>query len=256
MIDLEKFRGVWAHLCARFNRAPDPQQAVAYHDYLTELMDTEEFLAAARAVWATSRFFPRPADFLTVGAGGDWGRLLAAAAAYRQGSAEWLRPWNELSPRGRAAAAKLGDITTIRAIYDRDVVRLRAAFLAAYEEAAVDQVLALPAPGAKALPAPRPARAATTRGLELLSAGPAPAEAPAPSDPEAERIREWEEAHPQEESEIRSAIAERVQKGGAGIPKAAHAQLAWAAAQYRHQVLALLGRAPAPEEPAGEEVAV
>lgn len=148
MIDLEKFRSTWAHLCTRFGRDNDPQQAAAYFEYLTEQLDTEEFLRAARAIWATARWFPRPADFLTVGATGDWQLVLDAAAAYNPPDASWFEHWKKLSPRGVAAAKQLGGITAMRSIYDRDVLRLRTAFLEAFEAAAAHQVLTTALPSA------------------------------------------------------------------------------------------------------------
>ena len=37
---------------------------LAYWKFLNDRLSNEQFMAAARTVWATSRFFPRPADFL------------------------------------------------------------------------------------------------------------------------------------------------------------------------------------------------
>ena len=77
MIDRRKFTAWWQRLEARFGKT---EGADAYLIYLeSQGMITEAFEAAAAAVWATSRFFPRPADFLLVEAGSAWAAVLEHA---------------------------------------------------------------------------------------------------------------------------------------------------------------------------------
>lgn len=64
MIEKDRFNRVWKHLCQRFNRDPNPSEAVLYLQWLSPQMNTEAFEEAARHLWATREFFPRPIDFL------------------------------------------------------------------------------------------------------------------------------------------------------------------------------------------------
>ncbi len=146
MIDKDAFKAAWRRLATRFGQPVDVDQAAMYHQYLSELMDTEEFLGACQAVWATARWFPRPADFLTVRAGQEWPLVLECAAGYHPPDWPWTEPWKRLSPRGRAACQRLGGMEAIREQLARSAIKLREAYLAAYEEEATAETLALPAP--------------------------------------------------------------------------------------------------------------
>lgn len=141
MIDKRQFLDVWAQLCGRFGRPVDAKQAAAYYENLSPVMDTPQFLVAARSLWAGAKYFPRPADFLTVAASADWQHVLDAVSSWRPPDTAWTEPWKRRSPRAVAACRRLGDVTTMRAIYDRDVFRLRTAFMEAYEEEAVGEIL-------------------------------------------------------------------------------------------------------------------
>jgi hypothetical protein len=134
MIDHEIFGAAWKRLCVRFGRKVDSEEAADYHEYLSEQLGTEDFLAACRTLWATATFFPRPADFVLVGAADDWSRVLGAVEKYTPPQAEWVQPWRSLSPRARAACDQIGGISAMRAIYERDVLRLRTAWEKAYEQ--------------------------------------------------------------------------------------------------------------------------
>lgn len=155
MIDKEAFKQAWRRLAVRFRQeVGDPKSqanadaAAMYYEYLSALMDTEAFLQACHAIWATARWFPRPADFLTVRAGEDWPLVLDAAAKYRPPDTAWLEPFQALSERGRAAVKRMGGIDAVRAQMERSVAKLREEYHAAYEEDATMQALALPAPAA------------------------------------------------------------------------------------------------------------
>lgn len=178
MIALDEFTPAWEHLCARFGKEPDARQSAAYYGFLSERMETDEFLRAARTLWATAKWFPRPADFLGLGASDDWQLVLNSAAAYNPPDASWHEHWKQLSPRGAAAARQLGGISAIKPLYDRDVIRLRSAFLEAYEAVAVQDVLAAPLPqkrvtaGESRSPQLRPAPSSGLTRLQV--AAPAP----------------------------------------------------------------------------------
>lgn len=146
MIDKDTFKAAWRRLCVRFGQAVDADQAAMYHQYLTELMDTDEFLVSCRAIWASAKWFPRPADFLSVRAGLDWPLVLECAEGYAPPDWRWVEPWKRMSPRGQAACQRLGGMTAIHDQMGRSVLKLREAFLVAYEEEATAETLALPAP--------------------------------------------------------------------------------------------------------------
>lgn len=146
MIDKDEFKAAWRNLLVRFGKEVNVDQAAMYYDYLSATMDTAEFLPACHAIWATAKWFPRPADFLTVRAGQEWPLVLSAAEAYRPPDAAWVPLFRALSPRSQAAIRRLGGIDAVRAQMERSVVKLRESFLAAYEEEATTEALALPAP--------------------------------------------------------------------------------------------------------------
>lgn len=147
MIDKEAFKQAWRKLLVRFNREVDADQAAMYFDYLNDLMDTEEFLTAARAVWAGSTFFPRPADFVTVHAATEWPLVLKAAEEYRPPDASWYDTWKRLSPRAQGAVKRLGGIDAVKDQLGRNSLKIKEAFLTSFEEEATAEVLALPTPG-------------------------------------------------------------------------------------------------------------
>jgi hypothetical protein len=158
MIDKEAFKQAWRRLAVRFRHeigdASGPasaDSAAMYHEYLSELMDTEAFLAAAQAIWATAKWFPRPADFLTVSAAAEWPLVLQAASEYRPPDATWHQTWQRLTPRTQDVVRRLGGIDAVRAQMERSTLKLREAYLAAYEEGATAEALALPAPKLKAI---------------------------------------------------------------------------------------------------------
>jgi len=121
MIDDAVFLDAWEGLCRRFARAMDAQEARAYHAFLTERMDTDEFRWAAEVVWSSREFFPRPVDFLLVAPMGEWGRIMELVLGTGGGTAE---EWATLTPRTRKALRAVGGSDAVR----KDVTRARRAF--------------------------------------------------------------------------------------------------------------------------------
>lgn len=150
MIDETQFFHAWRHICSRFNRTFEQEQALAYFEFLAEQMDTDGFLAAARSVWATAKFFPRPADFLVAGASGDWSVILRCMDLSHRKEA-WHGEWSTLSERSRAACLSLGGIPTMYELHGKDSIRLKNEWERAFEQAVGAAVVALPAPKLKAL---------------------------------------------------------------------------------------------------------
>lgn len=120
---------------------------LAYFEYLGAQMDTDGFIAAARVLWATSRFFPRPVDFVLAGTAGEWPTVVRAVEEYTPPRADWLEHWEQLSDRSRAACHRLGGLAAMRKAYERDTLRLKAEWERAYEQEISAEVLALPSPG-------------------------------------------------------------------------------------------------------------
>lgn len=147
MIDKGEFMRAWEHLSARFGRESNAGQAAAYYGFLNDQMDTPAFLQAARALWATAKWFPRPADFLLLSASGEWGLVLDAVKSCHPPEWRWTEPYGRLSDRARSACDALGGIHAMVPVYNKDVLRLKAAWEAAYEQATAEHVLSLPPAG-------------------------------------------------------------------------------------------------------------
>jgi hypothetical protein len=151
MIDPEAFNRAWAAICTRFGREVDDDQAGMYFDYLDDQMSTAAFLQAARGVWATARYFPRPADFLLIGASGEWALVLTAAAGFCGPEWKWVESWKRMSPRCQEACKSLGGMDAIRALMEKDLIKLKLEWERAYEQATTELALALPMPEPKLL---------------------------------------------------------------------------------------------------------
>lgn len=132
MIEKRKFLAWWARLEERFGVTPG---ADAYLRYLeSQRMDTASFETAAASVWATSRFFPRPADFLLVEAGAAWMAVLQHAPQLLPPASSRER-WDEaravIPDRAFTALQTIGGPAAVRDSHD--IARLRREFLDAFE---------------------------------------------------------------------------------------------------------------------------
>lgn len=128
MIARELFLEHWQRICRRFDKAFDRsnlRDAEDYMDFLGPRMSDEEFDEAARAVWATAKWFPRPADFLAVQAANEWRTVLELAQAFE------AETWAQLTTAAKMATEALGGTAAIRKA--RDVGRTRERWIDAYE---------------------------------------------------------------------------------------------------------------------------
>lgn len=146
MIEESAFKHAWSQLLKRFGRDMDPGTAAAYYEYLSPQMDTAAFLSASQAIWATAKWFPRPADFVLQHAAGDWAIVLQCIAGYHGPDWAWIRAWEQLSTRGKTACKAFGGMDVIKATYEKQPLTFREAWTAAYEQTAATDALALPAP--------------------------------------------------------------------------------------------------------------
>ncbi len=129
MISRELFLGHWQRICRRFGRTFDAgnlRDAEDYLDFLGPRMSDEEFDEAARAVWATAKWFPRPADFLGVQAANEWRTVLELATNFNGDV------WAQLTTAAKLATEALGGTAGIREA--RDVGRMRERWIDAYEQ--------------------------------------------------------------------------------------------------------------------------
>jgi hypothetical protein len=132
VIDRQKFMGWWLRLETRFG---ETQGADAYMLYLeSQGLETAHFERAASAVWATSRFFPRPADFLLVESGSAWAAVLDHAPRLVppvDSRDSWEDARASIPERAFTALRSIGGPAAIK--NSRDIARTRRDFLDAYE---------------------------------------------------------------------------------------------------------------------------
>lgn len=146
MIDRSEFTRAWKHLCSRFGKQDDGEQAAAYLRYLDDQISTQEFMGAARALWATAKWFPRPVDFLLVAAGDDWQAVLSAAAGFSPPGWDWTTHWDAMSPRAQEACKRLGGMDAVRKLWEKDLVKLKSEWERAYEQSAAQEIALTPLP--------------------------------------------------------------------------------------------------------------
>lgn len=137
MIDTRVFGAWWARLEERFGKQPG---ADAYARYLNaQGMGSQEFEGAASALWATSRFFPRPAEFLFIEAGIAW-KCVQDNAPRMVPPVKSREDYDEarglIPPRAWEALQSLGGPRVVADSHD--LVRLRRDFLDAYELVVVE----------------------------------------------------------------------------------------------------------------------
>lgn len=130
MIDAETFAEEWSVLEDRFGEEYSDAVQRRYFEYLTERMETEEFVEASRELFATRRFFPSPADFTEVAGPSE------EARAYEQ----WRKVLREVESRDRTdleeaareAIRVLGGMRAIRNAVRSEIPFLRKEFLEVY----------------------------------------------------------------------------------------------------------------------------
>lgn len=124
------FLSHWERLARRFNRNLDAsclEEANDYYAFLSERISAEDFLLSATAVWATSKWFPRPADFLSYNAGMEWLVVLSLADKWDK------ETWNGLTNAAKVATESIGGLNSIGG--SRDIVKIRNAWFESFERA-------------------------------------------------------------------------------------------------------------------------
>lgn len=148
MIDSAKFWPEWQRICKRFGRTAEASEAGDYLEYLDACgLDTQQAVEAARMVWATARFFPRPSDFLQGEAAAGW--TLIQEYAHRQfaphnlsapAPAELASQLREAIPsRSRAAILALGGYRVVHEA--RDLPKIRREYFDAFEQVVVEETM-------------------------------------------------------------------------------------------------------------------
>lgn len=171
MIDKKVFHREWVPLAARFGKEENVGQEAAYWAFLNPLMGDEEFTAAARTIWATAKWFPRPADFLLVNAAAEWAGVMECME--RSGRLHaWHEQYAALPERARKACMALGGVPILKTLHDKDPIRAKTEWERALEQATAGEVLQIEAAAA------RPAlesRNTSTRALQPVRADVPPA---------------------------------------------------------------------------------
>lgn len=163
MIDREAFVEEMQRLERRFSEELHDDDLWALYDYLSQHLDTDGFLRASQAVWATNRFFPRPADFLMVQSAESWRNLQRYLRDYKP-PYEVSDPNETLSGMTMQVVRDMGGLLVAKEEMQRSPVRFRRAFGDAYEAAVVaDANTHLPASS------DRPGLPAGSETLELPS---------------------------------------------------------------------------------------
>lgn len=136
MLDQSVFAKAWAMLKERFGATLSEEQTKAYFRYLSDRIETEEFREAAAMIWATNRFFPRPVDFLVIGASKEWGKLQTALDGFNPPHQTNQEAIQALGPLTRKLVSDLGGFPSLKAALQKDPIRLRDQFSRNYEHAA------------------------------------------------------------------------------------------------------------------------
>ena len=138
MIDKDVFREYWKLLEARFNSEREQPVLAMYYDMLSEVMETGQFIQAARAVFYRNRFFPTPAELVAEIAQDIWPEVSAVIAKWStlptlrgdESTYRHMQGWNALTERARRAVQRAGGLGDLHhSTFDQQ----RRRFLAAYE---------------------------------------------------------------------------------------------------------------------------
>ena len=132
-IQSDSFLRAWETLEKRFGKQP-PGSAADYLGYLDGVLTDEEFGSAWRAVWATCRFFPRPADFLMVRQGEDWAKVQEAEKLARKRE-DWGSVFRSMTPQGQKSIQAMGGIFVVGEQMQKSGSYVRRDFGAEYEMA-------------------------------------------------------------------------------------------------------------------------
>jgi len=145
MISKALFMEAWKGLERRFGEQSSGS-AANYLTYLSPMMEDEEFTEAARAVWASREFFPRPADFLMVRQGTDW-RKAQEAVDLASKKEDWSHLFRSMSPSGQMTIKSIGGIFCLYEGLQRNPSQARKDFGREYEMAITTMAIqtALPA---------------------------------------------------------------------------------------------------------------
>ena len=131
-IDRSVFTREFTLLLERFGKDPHALMTARYFEYLDARLDTRQFEAAARTIFAEDQYWPAPIRFLHAAKGDpaqlarqEWDRLLEDAA---KGALA------ELSDGGKRALRALGGWARVAYANEGALPSLRKAFLESYAD--------------------------------------------------------------------------------------------------------------------------
>ena len=135
MIDTKEFNRAWKTLCRRLNRDLDAEEAADYRAWLSERMDTDQFLEAARHLWATCKFFPEPAAFIEAIRPSVEADAMEQWELCEQVMAGSTKALTRMSPAGRRTAQLLGGMDRLRNTKLDEIQFVRRDFLKLFGDA-------------------------------------------------------------------------------------------------------------------------
>ena len=147
MIDFDRFKHAMLAIGTRCASTPNGEQLKMYHEYLSPLLTTDEFLSAARGVWSSAEFFPPPNRFLESRSRSEWENLTKLLDKYTPPnvSSYWHEHWMALSEHTRLAVKRLGGPLAFKEqSYNRDVARAYDLFTTHYTQALEDLATGTP----------------------------------------------------------------------------------------------------------------
>ena len=141
MIEFKKFKAAMIYIGKRTASAPDAELLEMYHQYLSPLLTTDEFLEAAKGVFITDVFFPPPIAFLKARMRREWRAVVDLLDEFNPPytKADWHDRLMELSEEARHTISLLGGPLAFKEqVLNRDVSKAYTMFSERYVESLAD----------------------------------------------------------------------------------------------------------------------
>lgn len=134
MIDKSAFRDVWAVLEERFGKEHSGPTRAMYYQSLSEKLSTEEFKVAARRLFDSAEFFPKPDDFVEEVRGDTETRALKSWETVDQ-VVRGFASRDELTDEAERTVKLMGGMRQLRMTRDENWPHRRREFLKLYGDA-------------------------------------------------------------------------------------------------------------------------
>lgn len=134
MIDRDTFGDVWAILEERFGKEHSQPTRAMYYKSLSERLTTEEFRGAARHLFDSAEFFPKPDDFVEAVRGDTETRALKSWETVEQ-VVRGFSSRDELTSEAERTVKLMGGMRQLRMTRDENWPHRRREFLKLYGDA-------------------------------------------------------------------------------------------------------------------------